>query len=325
MQEKTRNLQFDVARAIAVLYIVGYHHLLSGYVDSSIHDALTNDFTRMLVNPVLGLFMFLSGFFLSKYSFFDSSSVLFFYRKRFLRFYPLFFIAALGMFMGGMIKTLPDFLKAVTGLSVFFPPQPMTLWFLSMLLVFYLLTPIISPAQFKITDTFLMKMLKTLSGGALLFLLILVLSLYFETDTRIYWCFPCYWLGLVLGRSVDVVVWTKKPFVGLFSLFVVFCLVLSDSYRNYGYLFIFAVGVFILFLCYYLSLIINKSVIGFISYSSMCAYLFHRHIYKAGQIIIGSDYFNVWIAYIVVLPAIFVLSWLIQKSYDSFSKRIHIV
>lgn len=73
-------------------------------------------------------------------------------------------------------------------------------------------------------------------------------------------------------------------------------------------------GKMALLYCKYLNSSIVGNIVSFISYSSMCAYFFHRQLYAMG-ILFGLPLF--------LLPIIvFLLSYYVQKTYDSIVKLI---
>ena len=130
----------DMARCIALLWIVGFWHL---------QGSLTNDLSFWgdmdITCIMVGLFMFLSGFFMSKYRFDGTWKSFFsFMQKRFKRFYILYMIATILFFGIGYFgeKWMVVF-TTLTALSTYILPQPLTLWFISMLFSFYFVTPFI--------------------------------------------------------------------------------------------------------------------------------------------------------------------------------------
>lgn len=142
-----RNIQFDIARFLCVIWIVGFWHLVE-YMNSDITTCCINSVTRNITNGVLGTFMFISGFFLSKYSFRNKTDVLNFFKKRLNRFYLLFFISAVLMYTFGLIPSVGLLFTTIFGLSPFILPQPPTLWFFCMLIGFYAITPLICKCLF---------------------------------------------------------------------------------------------------------------------------------------------------------------------------------
>ncbi|MFL6696444.1 MAG: acyltransferase family protein [Vitreoscilla sp.] len=133
-----KSLSVEVLRAGCVLYIVGFWHLmdythgLGGY---------NNAVTVRLTVIVLGLFTFLSGFLLARAPMrLGRSELKRFYAKRLLRIYPLYLLALLAFWALG-IADRGIALKAALGISMLYGPPPATLWFVTMILVFYLIAP----------------------------------------------------------------------------------------------------------------------------------------------------------------------------------------
>lgn len=147
MKYKTKNPEIDILRSIACLMIVFMH--LSEYVDVIYLIPFSGTFG-------LGLFFFLSGFTIhlnnNIYNLTDSFRFL---KKRIVRVYPLYWVAlivflvffqilkikyvlnlnSLGMlihFIGAQIILSPEYVSPV-----------FTLWFISLILVYYSLYPII--------------------------------------------------------------------------------------------------------------------------------------------------------------------------------------
>ena len=133
----------DIARVMAMLYIITIWHA---------HDyirVVSIPFGDLVKNACLGLFMFVSGYLLGGgYKIYTIRDVRNFAIKRFVRIYPLYAIALLSFWITKAID-LKTLVYSLTGLSTFLPPQPPTLWFVSMLLLFYVFFIFIS----KITIT----------------------------------------------------------------------------------------------------------------------------------------------------------------------------
>lgn len=124
-----------------MLYIVGFWHL-NNYLNPDLwFSGAMAMYLEGVTTAVLATFTFISGYMLKKYEFNSFSDVLYFYKKRLMRFYPLFVISALCMFVLKSIN-ISQFLFGITGLALFTPQPLNTLWFISMLMLFYLLSPI---------------------------------------------------------------------------------------------------------------------------------------------------------------------------------------
>ena len=65
-------------------------------------------------------------------------------------------------------------------------------------------------------------------------------------------------------------------------------------------------------------------MINFLSFGSMCAYLFHREIYWLFLEIYNpkSDWGIVSYLFIAALPVVFIVSYWIQKLYDQVAQKL---
>lgn len=133
-----RNVRYDIARSISILWIVVVFHL-SAYLGKT-YNLNNNLACNELTWAALGCFSFISGLFIGKKSLSGIGEILLFYKKRLLRIYPLFFISAISLYLisyNGLTETVHGLL----GISAFTGKQPLTLWYISMILFFYLISP----------------------------------------------------------------------------------------------------------------------------------------------------------------------------------------
>ena len=83
------------------------------------------------------------------------------------------------------VKTV---LLSMTGFSVIIPPQPPTLWFVSMIILFYYLFPIMSGQRissvFMIAGCIILVVMAAQGGGL-------------DVDRRFYYYFPCFIVGII--------------------------------------------------------------------------------------------------------------------------------
>ena len=140
-----RDYRFDLARALCVLWIVGFWHLINYLPHECRLEGNSLVVCKKITYGVLALFTFLSGYFLKKYDFNNINDVLKFLKKRMLRFYPLFVVATFCLLICG--ASFSQVIFAILGLSLFFPPAIPTLWYFSMLLLFYLFTPLLKAKE----------------------------------------------------------------------------------------------------------------------------------------------------------------------------------
>lgn len=259
-----RNYTFDIARALSMLYIVGVFHL-SNY---------TNAFSMLplgeyLKNAALGLFMFLSAYLLSqKYPIHTLADTKKLFTRRIIRIIPLYSIALLLYVLRGTI-TIRTGVFAAIGLSSILPPQPPTLWFVSLLIVFYYLFPLLSGKK-TASQILVTLLIIGIFGG---------IKIYFGgIDRRFFYYFPCFALGCMVSGIEFSRLFNLKTFVGALSVFIML-ICINMEYALYIQRALLAIsGSFIII--YTSSLLSkNKRIINFfipISYASMAVYMFHR-------------------------------------------------
>lgn len=321
-----RNKELDLCRVICTVYIVGILHLM-GY---SPNHTWFSDYTMIYIERFtqisLACFTFISGFFLGKKDISTWGDVLEFYKHRLGRFYFLYFIAITLIYVLTLFTNncwFPSFLHyilSVFGLSSFVTFQPATFWFIEMLIVFYILTPLILINKRKVIRC------SIICTAYILFILFYISD---NFDYRIFLYFPIYIIGLFTPRFFLELMYKYKIIFALIGLLILFILNVSFSYKIQGvnnYISVFAllnaiVGVFTLIS---ISTIItsfkliydNKFnvLVSWLSYLSMAAYLFHRHIYfifKQIEYSFTNIYFNC-LAFLVVI----IISYYIQSAYD---------
>ena len=307
-----RNVTFDIVRALCILWIVGFWHLKEYFPQYTLTNRIGEDVTY----AVLATFSFMSGLFLGK----KYKGVLPFYRDRIKRFGVLLFLAAFLMALGGWMNWT-SFLLVMTGTSSFVPPPVKTMWYFSMLILFYLFTPFII---YNLKDGVLLTS-KLKCYRALFFLVILILfSFVVQMDSRIIWNFVFYSFGLIIPiENVEKIL--KKQYVFGVSICLAF---LSYFFKlDSAILFSFFGLIAIVFLsdllrkieCHWLNNVFSR-----VSYCSMCAYLFHRHVYKSFTIFFkSSDGMNVFL-WPIMLVSILLIAFMIQKIYDSILKKMSV-
>lgn len=311
-----RNLAIDIARTLCIVEIVGWCHI--GY-----YIGIESSITPLLTGGALSTFYFLSGYFLGK----KDIKPLAFYKKRFIRFWPLYFVSCSAMYIGGgSIESFQQLLYAVTGVSVFILPQPLTLWFMAVLMVFYLITPLlISISPFNTKNRWIPILVK----GIVFELILVCISLIHPIDIRAIVYFPFYLFGMLL--SFDKFDYFFKNSFKIIIVDIVAVLILVHFHLNdffYGFVSNLLVAIGILALSHLLKkqVEISKRAITFfnwLSYSSLCTYLFHRHIYKLFQICLADDNGTVpLIAAPFMVVSAFFISGIIQRIYDKITCKI---
>ena len=321
-----REFSLDLVRVLCTLWIVCVWHL-SNYSDSwDISDCLI---CQHVTRGVLFCFMFLSGFLLKKYDFKSKNNVIEFYRKRFVRFWPLFFLSSCSLYAGGLFlgypwfKDAPHFLLCILGLSSFSMPQPSTLWFMSMLMFFYIITPFVKKSRFV---------------GVLIVIAMFLIYYYVRKGQADFSFVPYsigYFVGLlysdrIVGRisnswiirlssiiTIILVSWFGTHFDSLLSnrIILTFYTIISSL-------------ILVLLLISWTEYIANfrtngKAIVEWLSYSSFALYLFHRQVYQLLSYAmnhLGLEV-SVLVLIIVFIPVAVLVSYFIQRLYDAFLKR----
>lgn len=313
-----RNRPLDVARSLSMLYIIGFWHLF-GYTVM----VERMPYGEYLKNATLGTFIFISGYLLSRrYLIEDFKSLKSFYMRRVIRIMPLFALALFSYLVVGFI-TPRTALLSLTGLSTFIPPQPPTLWFVSLILVFYVLFPLLSGKSVS----------RKLIIATIIFVVVFIADrLYGGVDRRFIFYWPCFAFGIILsGYKTDELFSKKIVALGTSVIFILLSIVhLSDIIQLPQWLFRSLISLSGTGMVISLSLVLARSASAanaakHLSFLSMTAYLFHR------QIIDLIEKFIFWpqdgvlrIVYLVLvcLPAVLIVSYFIQKVYDLIIDRL---
>lgn len=179
-----RDTLFDTVRAICALEIIGYWHMFE-YIGIRNHE-----FGEIITIGVLATFTFTSSYFLGQRQIINVKE---FYIRRLKRFYIPFFVSLSILFAANIIYSPKVYILSIVGLSGLFPPMPITLWYLDMLILFYLLTPWLQNSNNE-------KRYYLCHIGC--FILLLILTFFFGADNRMAIYFPFYSLGLIGGPKL---------------------------------------------------------------------------------------------------------------------------
>lgn len=319
--QKERFIFIDYLRAICILYIVGYLHLFN-YTNA--FPQYFNPFTLALTEITLGLFVFISGFLVHIPSI-ETRYVINFYKKRLIRIYPLYFLALTQFFLYGLNDGFTT-IKSLFLISMVYAPAPLTLWFINMIMLFYLIAPIIN-----ISSKSLKQYLITVT---LIVVLIIASQLMFKiVDFRLLFYFPCFCVGMYCGENgVENNIISIK--------YAIVCLLFGTLAYGIQYMmnvecwdcwniwtisnlfkipFIVSISYLIFALIYYKrEAFINIKIVDIVSYSSYSMYLFHRPIFT----VLKSFYFPENITFQTLylfcfcLLLIILISYCIQLVYD---------
>lgn len=307
-----RNGVFDVARALCVLYIVAFWHLLN-YFPSIKLNGMSLQVCSSITIVVLGTFTFMSGFFLKKYVIETLDDVKLFYWKRFKRFYIPYLVCLTVLFLGGWFESGKQFVLSLIGLSTYIGSSPNTVWYFSMLMSFYALTPIL----------LYLKKRNHFYFFAFTFGLICLFVL-FSRINGMY--FPFYLLGILVTDKHLKVLTSKWIYIITFMISFILLLYVQDKWGGglliWRYFLIFC-GIFLIVKLSQ-SLCCNASLKfwNLLAYSSMMAYLYHRIHYKIIGFIISPDGITSIILFAIMgVISLFLISYWLQKIYDNFSRK----
>ncbi len=295
-----------------MLYIVGYWHL---FAFTRAFPEYYNAFTIMVAMVLLGLFVIISGFLIGSSAKKSVSSV-HFYKNRLIRIYPIYPLYALAvvLFYAYGINDAATSFKSLILISMYHGPASVTLWFVTMIVLFYLATPLLlklveSPVKYLFFIIAIMAMT-------------VALQVVFGTvDYRLLLYFPCYCIGIHCSRHG-----IRTRVVNIRSALLLFCLGLILSFIEFGAWSQFN-SILIILSCPYLIFAISclnedkfkrLGIISLLSYSSFAMYLFHRPIYFTLRSLYfpESGQFQVLYLVAVCLPAVVFISWGLQKLYD---------
>ena len=316
--------ELDCARALSMLWIVGVYHL-RGYTSVSLSPSVTRMF-EVLTLVALATFTFLSAFFLGNKEFFHFHEVWSFYKRRLLRIYPLFLASCVTLYCLGMIGggvkyfTSPkQFLLTLVGLGCFVTPAPKTVWYVSMLLFFYLLTPFV---LYHFTLSWKVVLVR-LVGGSAIFLLIYALddAKLLSVDGRFFRHFVIYFGVLLLASALQRLVASPRGRFGVLFGVPVLASALWFPDGCESALVISLLG--IAFFCGLGKCLVECKPISIVSswigFGSMVAYLFHRQFFAVFVKCFGI--FSPLLAAILLILLI-VISYYCQVCYDFLLRRI---
>lgn len=318
-----RNITFDILRALCVIEIVCFWHIIDylPITRTPIEQILGSKITM----GCLSCFTFMSSYFLQKYSIYKLKDAFAFYKKRITRFFILLFLSATSLYVAGVVVGQPFFstiqyLGLLTGTSIFFEPYPPTLWYFGMIIMFYLLTPLVLFFKSK--------------HKRLIVSFIILLSFYgieaigVKIDSRLFIYMPVYLIGLITPMKFPE--YCTSHLVGIISFFLWTLSLLYEPLQPFVYDLCQAM-LFIAFMTNFSHILSSTScsrLLCDVSYSSMVAYLFHRHFYLVFVFLfnVGTGVSlregNIPFSFMYLLiPIIFTVSYYIQKIYDYLSNK----
>ena len=316
MGKNKRLVSVDCARALCMLFVIGIYHMKGSYL---VNPGLSPMLKGMIV-PVLATFTAISAWFLGKKRLESRADVLGFYKSRLVRAYPLFLLSCVSLYavslvVGKYFHGLKQLGLTLIGLSPVFGPAPSTVWYISMLMLFWLLTPLFT---FRRKET--VKDAALRFGGLILFIAVLwgLDRLGADVDLRVPLYGIVYFAVLILSpwieldddihpipAAVAALVFAGAQFMPMTNTWLRVIQQLLHAFS--GMVLVMFAGS----LCTKLPML--AKALGWVSYASMVAYLFHRQWLGVWLTICGP--FGIPLA-AVLLVALIAGSWLVQWLYD---------
>lgn len=315
-----RNIGIDLLRVASIFYIVGFWHMLD-YTKAI--PNYNNFVTIRLTYIILGTFVFISGYFLGlPKNNIGKHNILLFFKKRFLRIYPLYLLSILLFTFFNLSNTITS-LKAACLLSMFARPAPPTLWFITMIMLFYLITPL--------TIHYCRNINAKINVIIYLITLIIFLLVYHYLtrllDIRLVAYLPSFVIGIyVANNNINL----NKYLVLVILAITVILSTLNTGYDAVNLLLKTPMILCGSYICYMIAQRINikssvfQNNITFFGYSSFCMYLFHRPIYIALKKLYFPETYFFQLTYLIFIcfPCIIFISHIIQKTFDTNTNKL---
>jgi peptidoglycan/LPS O-acetylase OafA/YrhL len=232
--------------------------------------------------------------------------------ERFLRIYPPFILFSIIFYLLN-VGSGKKLLKTATLISMFIPPAANTLWFVAMIIIFYLITPMLINMSKNKVRYFLFCVF--------LFSSAYTINLYFNMlNDRLILFFPIFAVGVLLASNKEIIYNLRLSVVTLLliaSIMVTFI----DNVTEFLWSPLMVFGPLLCFLIFLRKerRIGRFRIMGYIGYASFFVYLSHRPFYDVLKKLYFPQSGILQIFYLagICLPIIIVISWIMQKWYDN--------
>ena len=331
--KRNRIAELDFLRSLATLLLLVHH---SGIYQYQIGSFPLRNLSKYNNHLLLGAFVFISGYLtartLSRREIFHLSA---FYRSRLLRLYPPYLVALLSfVFLLGIRISSQEMLIHLMGLQVLLSPKysdPIrTLWFISLLLIFFTFAPTLILSLKRIARLF--------AAYLTIFMITILIHNSIELlDIRFFYFFPTFAIGSLIGvaQALPVMKTSNSLLGGSLVGFSVGILMLSQNNLTYipdldllhilwSNLFILSSIVIIFRSSHRLTHFrFVQNLILYIATSSYFTYLYHRPLWRILYDIsgIGVERIEVLIN-LVSIPIVIAFAFILQNLYKKIVERI---
>lgn len=318
-ETKERLQEFEALRGLSILLLLALH---SEVFDPQFFGDGTAPLAGLVASFLLGSFFFLAGYF-TEFSIQKNTKIGSFIKSKVIRIFPPYWVALI-LFVYGIGYTLKrnDFVVYLFNLQAVFSPvfvKPLlTLWYISMLVVFYI---IFCALLFTIKSN-----IKLLVACLIIFVLAYLANLSIGLfDPRFFQYYFVFLFGVYFCRFSEI----REKLLSLNFYYKIILAVagailmwLVESYPLTNFFYIFIANFFILSWIW-LWLAIFRTPLGewkiwaFLSMASFFAYLYHRPLWHFLNLTFEIEsnekvFFNLLIG----APIALVLGYFLQQGYD---------
>ncbi|HCK66310.1 MAG TPA: hypothetical protein DHW49_08580 [Anaerolineae bacterium] len=319
-ESKGRLQEFEALRGLSIVLLLALH---SEVFDPAIFGEGTGPLAGLVASFLLGSFFFLAGYF-TEFSIQKNTSLFSFVKSKVIRIFPPYWIALL-LFVYGIGYSLKRFDFAIYALNlqaifspVFIKPL-LTLWYISMLVVFYIIFCII---LFSIKSNW-----GVLVASVISFLIAYLLNFNIGLfDPRFFQYYFIFLIGVYFCRFSEMrekMFSLNLTYKILLAIITAFLMWQVESFPLTNFLYIVIADVFILswillWLGIFRAQMGSWKIWAFLSTASFFAYLYHRPLWHFLNQILGMEaglqkvFFNLSVGAILAL----LIGYFLQRGYD---------
>ncbi|HDL01348.1 MAG TPA: hypothetical protein ENH23_03855 [candidate division Zixibacteria bacterium] len=220
---KERLYVLDWIRVFAIFYIIFVWH-----IDDYSNNIFSNMVTSTLAYICLYVFVFVSSYLLAcNYTISKPKEIIAFIKKRAVRVYPLYLLALIMFLMTSQIS-LKEFLIGAFLLNMILNTSLLTLWFISMIFIFYLLLSVI---------LYNYSLIRTVYISFAFSLLCYILHKTFGLiSPKLVYYYPAFFVGIFCAKRLHIdFKWGKSKIIALLS-YSTFCMYLFHRIIYWGLL-----------------------------------------------------------------------------------------